>query len=124
MALFGKDKKKKEEETTEETTEEATEEETPVEEAPKASTSGAPVCADCGKEVTDLPFTPSGDRPVYCSDCFSKRKTDRRSSGGERRMVTGNWKCAGCGTEITELPFEPEEGREVFCRDCWQKNRP
>ena len=31
------------------------------------------VCAECGKECT-VPFKPSGDRPVYCKDCFSKRK--------------------------------------------------
>jgi CxxC-x17-CxxC domain-containing protein len=30
------------------------------------------VCAQCGKD-TQVPFRPSGDRPVYCSDCFSKR---------------------------------------------------
>jgi len=29
------------------------------------------VCAECGKE-TQVPFRPSGDRPVYCSDCFSR----------------------------------------------------
>ncbi len=28
-------------------------------------------CAECGKE-TQVPFRPSGDRPVYCSDCFSR----------------------------------------------------
>ena len=32
------------------------------------------VCADCKKEC-EVPFKPSGDRPVYCKDCFSKRKT-------------------------------------------------
>lgn len=26
-------------------------------------------CASCGVE-TQVPFRPSGDRPVYCSDCF------------------------------------------------------
>ncbi len=31
------------------------------------------VCADCKKECT-IPFKPSGDRPVYCKDCFSRRK--------------------------------------------------
>jgi len=36
-------------------------------------------CAQCGKE-TEVPFRPSGDRPVYCSDCFSKRP--QQSSGG------------------------------------------
>jgi CxxC-x17-CxxC domain-containing protein len=32
------------------------------------------VCGECGKEA-QLPFKPRGDRPVYCSDCFSKRRT-------------------------------------------------
>jgi CxxC-x17-CxxC domain-containing protein len=27
-------------------------------------------CASCGKE-TQVPFVPRGDKPVYCSDCFS-----------------------------------------------------
>jgi CxxC-x17-CxxC domain-containing protein len=27
------------------------------------------VCARCGKE-TQVPFKPTGTRPVYCSDCF------------------------------------------------------
>lgn len=31
------------------------------------------VCASCGKP-TKVPFQPRGDRPVYCSDCFSKRR--------------------------------------------------
>ncbi|MFC1620706.1 CxxC-x17-CxxC domain-containing protein [Candidatus Omnitrophota bacterium] len=32
------------------------------------------ICADCNKEC-EIPFKPSGDRPVYCKECFSKRKT-------------------------------------------------
>ena len=32
------------------------------------------VCAECGVD-TMVPFRPSNDRPVYCSDCFSKRRT-------------------------------------------------
>jgi CxxC-x17-CxxC domain-containing protein len=36
----------------------------------------AVVCAECGKE-TEVPFVPRGDRPVYCSDCFSKRSPAR-----------------------------------------------
>jgi len=31
------------------------------------------VCADCNKEC-EVPFKPSGGRPVYCKECFSKRK--------------------------------------------------
>jgi CxxC-x17-CxxC domain-containing protein len=32
----------------------------------------AVVCAECGQQ-TEVPFEPRGDRPVYCSACFSKR---------------------------------------------------
>ena len=35
------------------------------------------VCAECGKDTT-VPFLPRGDRPVYCSDCFSKQRTTSR----------------------------------------------
>ena len=31
------------------------------------------VCAECGKEC-EVPFKPSGDRPVYCKECFRKRR--------------------------------------------------
>ena len=34
-------------------------------------------CASCGRE-TQVPFQPRGDRPVYCSDCYSRQR------GGER----------------------------------------
>ena len=35
-------------------------------------------CADCGKDC-EVPFKPSGDRPVYCRLCLPKhRKTGRR----------------------------------------------
>ena len=29
--------------------------------------------SECKKEC-EVPFKPSGDRPVYCKECFSKRK--------------------------------------------------
>ena len=32
------------------------------------------VCAQCGKD-TQVPFRPSGDRPVYCSNCFEQSRT-------------------------------------------------
>ena len=34
------------------------------------------VCATCGAQ-TQVPFLPRQDRPVYCSDCFSKVKPSR-----------------------------------------------
>ena len=33
-------------------------------------------CANCGKEAK-VPFQPSNDRPVYCSDCFAKIREQR-----------------------------------------------
>lgn len=35
------------------------------------------VCAACGVE-TEVPFRPSGDRPVYCRDCFSRQRSSSR----------------------------------------------
>lgn len=31
------------------------------------------VCSACGKE-TQVPFKPTGDRPVYCRDCFDRQR--------------------------------------------------
>jgi CxxC-x17-CxxC domain-containing protein len=30
-------------------------------------------CGDCGNE-TEVPFVPQEGRPVYCRDCFQKRR--------------------------------------------------
>jgi len=30
-------------------------------------------CANCGKQ-TEVPFKPSGGRPVYCRDCYMQKK--------------------------------------------------
>ena len=32
-------------------------------------------CAKCGKEAK-VPFQPSNDRPVYCSECYSQMKQE------------------------------------------------
>ena len=31
-------------------------------------------CAECG-QMTEVPFVPRGDRPVYCSACYNKIRT-------------------------------------------------
>lgn len=31
------------------------------------------VCAECGK-TCEVPFRPTGDKPVYCADCFNKKR--------------------------------------------------
>ncbi len=30
-------------------------------------------CANCGKQ-TQVPFKPTGDRPVYCRDCYMQKR--------------------------------------------------
>lgn len=34
-------------------------------------------CSECGK-MADVPFKPVEGRPVYCRDCFMKRRRPRR----------------------------------------------
>jgi CxxC-x17-CxxC domain-containing protein len=41
------------------------------------------ICANCGKD-TEVPFVPRGDKPVYCSDCFTQ-VGGSRSSGSRSR---------------------------------------
>jgi len=37
-------------------------------------------CSSCGKEA-QVPFQPSNDKPVYCSDCFQQRGGNNRGGG-------------------------------------------
>lgn len=34
------------------------------------------VCSSCGKTAS-VPFQPSGDKPVYCSECFAAQRASR-----------------------------------------------
>ena len=35
-------------------------------------------CSECGNEAR-VPFQPRGDKPVYCSDCFSRQRSSSSS---------------------------------------------
>ena len=35
------------------------------------------ICAACGQEAR-IPFKPSMDRPVYCSECFAKMREENQ----------------------------------------------
>lgn len=46
------------------------------------------ICDECHKEC-QVPFRPSGDKPVYCNECFSSKRTNddrepRKDFGGDR----------------------------------------
>ncbi|MDP3804282.1 MAG: hypothetical protein Q8Q87_01880 [Candidatus Omnitrophota bacterium] len=60
------------------------------------------ICANCRKEC-EVPFKPSGGRPVYCKECFAKRKAagssfqaniDSRPREGERIRERPSYKHA------------------------------
>lgn len=39
----------------------------------------AATCSECGRE-TEVPFSPTPGKPVYCRECFSDRKSSDRYS--------------------------------------------
>ncbi len=84
------------------------------------------VCSQCGKRC-ELPFRPTGDKPVYCSQCFNDRGGAERSEfrrGGERPRFRDKKMfdavCDKCGKRF-ELPFKPTGERAVYCKDCFEK---
>lgn len=40
-------------------------------------------CADCGNSC-EVPFRPSGDRPVYCNNCFGDKRESPRNDFARR----------------------------------------
>jgi len=45
--------------------------------APRPMIKGNWKCADCGTEITELPFEPAPVRPIYCRDCWAKRRAEK-----------------------------------------------
>jgi len=35
-------------------------------------------CSECGTKITELPFEPAPDRPIYCKECWRKKREERR----------------------------------------------
>ncbi len=87
-------------------------------------------CSKCGAHISQLPFQPSGDRPVFCSDCNRAYRQNKGGSGmgggmsrAPRQMFQVNLTCASCGTAITELPFQPSGDKPVYCKSCLMARR-
>ncbi len=82
-------------------------------------------CSECGKNC-EVPFKPTGEKPIFCSWCFANKDTsnksraERRSSGrpdhGEREMF--KVVCDKCHKSC-EVPFRPTGDKAVFCSDCF-----
>ena len=47
------------------------------------------VCSNCGRDC-EVPFRPTGDKPVYCSECFDKRGGRTDSRGSDQRPQNNN----------------------------------
>ena len=85
------------------------------------------VCSACGKDC-EVPFRPTGDKPVFCSDCFRNKRNDepRRSGGrdsgrfdsGDRKMYDAV--CDKCGQKC-EVPFRPTGDKPIYCSQCFGK---
>lgn len=40
-------------------------------------------CSECDAQITELPFEPAPDRPIYCRDCWRNKRDSRdRKFGG------------------------------------------
>lgn len=75
------------------------------------------VCGKCGKDC-EVPFRPTGERPVFCSNCFeSNRNSDSRPGNFDDRQMFSAV-CADCGKSC-QVPFQPSNGKPVFCSSCF-----
>lgn len=52
------------------------------------------VCSNCGKDCK-VPFRPTGDKPVYCSECFGERGGNERRSSGRSNSYGGSRQSSG-----------------------------
>jgi len=86
------------------------------------------ICDECGREC-EVPFRPTGDRPIFCSSCFENRGGNEnagkssgqkygRSNFGDKRMHEAV--CDKCGNKC-EVPFRPTGDKPVYCNQCFGK---
>ncbi len=73
------------------------------------------VCAKCGKDC-QVPFKPTTDKPVFCSDCFKKNDSPRNDRGSGSGITPEQFKQLNVKLdkilEILEAVTEVEEDVE------------
>ncbi|MFH1456696.1 MAG: CxxC-x17-CxxC domain-containing protein [Patescibacteria group bacterium] len=79
------------------------------------------VCSKCGVNC-EVPFKPTGVRPVFCSKCFGKqdsgaRRPDRSNFRDRQQMHDAV--CDKCGKNC-QVPFKPTNDKPIFCDDCFR----
>jgi CxxC-x17-CxxC domain-containing protein len=81
------------------------------------------ICSDCGRKC-QVPFKPSNDKPIYCSECFenhgggSSNERRERPRFQDKRMFDAT--CGTCGKRF-ELPFRPTRDKPVYCNECFDR---
>ena len=92
------------------------------------------VCSACGQDC-EIPFRPTGSRPVFCNSCFKKEENGGgrppqrfggagrggRPSFGDKPMFPAE--CDACGNQC-QVPFRPTGEKPVYCSDCFSKQAP
>lgn len=85
-------------------------------------------CSECGASC-EVPFRPTGERPVFCSNCFKNQGSGGRPNKfGSERHERPNFAdkqmhdvvCIKCGKNC-QVPFRPTPGKPVFCSDCFKQ---
>lgn len=87
-------------------------------------------CAECG-DVCEVPFKPTGERPVYCSNCFgnqgggnarsnrSGNSRDKHGRSDDKHMFDAI--CDECGDDC-QVPFRPTHDKPIYCDSCFGGN--
>lgn len=91
-------------------------------------------CDECGDRC-EVPFKPTGNKPIFCSKCFenqggpsSRKDNSRRDRGRDRSFSRPNSRdremhqaiCDECG-EKCEIPFKPSSDKPIYCSNCFSK---
>jgi len=85
------------------------------------------VCDECGKDC-EVPFKPTGEKPIFCNDCFRNKRDDSpgRLNRSDSRNRNFNDKqmhkavCDKCGKDC-EVPFKPTSDKPIYCNECFGK---
>jgi len=91
------------------------------------------ICDECGVDCK-VPFKPSNNKPIFCSNCFENEGRDRGNRGRDNHRDNRNdWDgeyrrdrvqmhhavCDECGDDC-EVPFRPNGSKPIYCSFCFE----
>jgi CxxC-x17-CxxC domain-containing protein len=82
-------------------------------------------CADCKKDC-EIPFKPMGDRPVYCQECFRRRKATNNLKviPDNKSKVTPPTQTVITPTGTIQAPIAKEKKKPVAAKKVAPKKKP